>query len=635
MKKTLVFCLAGLLITVAGGCGSSDSDESADKNSGNTARLTIIQTTDLHHRAGGEGPFADYKPENPDTDDLTEGGYARLGGRISEIREEQEDAGIPVLLVDSGDFLMGTVYDMTLDDPVAFRFMEMMGYDAITLGNHEFDYGSAALAMIIGNARSGDTGFTVPIVASNMLTDGVPNTGDDGIEALQAGEAIRKDMLLTLPNGLKVGIIGLMGQEAGRYSPAAAPVSFEQSVESVQARVDDLKENQGAHIVIALSHSGVENTDPDAPEGEDIGLAQSVNGIDVIASGHQHGMTEELLVVNDTHIFCTGHYGKNLSRLDITYDFDTGKIKSHALENTPIDADIPAEPQISKMVSDTNARLDALLSSVQPGLTLAGTVAFSDFALPFPEKPEESAMGNLAADAMRSLLEGRFPNPMGIVANGTIRDGFYGGPISFADLYNVLPLGITSAGDQESMIPGYPLIYAFLSAEDIRNLIWVSHNLATSPNGSPDYFLNFSGIRYELADGGAAGLVPSEVDIVPDPLNTAIVSGDFDNDGPYPVVMELYLLMMLPQLDGILEASGLPALGITPMTHRGTPLNMSDPESEDHYLNFRIMNPVGNQEVKNWQALLEYVSGLGTIPENYDPNGTGEAMGRAALPQSR
>lgn len=627
MKKTLVCLLAAVPLAFTGGCGSSD-----DNDSENIARLTIIQTTDVHHRASGEGPFASHNPEeNPDTDDFTEGGYVRLGGRISEIRAEQEAAEIPVLLVDSGDFLMGTVYDMTVDDPVAFKFMEMMKYDAVTLGNHEFDYGSAALAMIMENAQNSDTGFTVPIVASNLLTDGVPNTGDDGIEALRSGGYIRENMLLTLPNGLKVGIIGLMGQDAARFSPAAAPVRFDQSAEFVQARVDDLKKNQGAHIVLALSHSGIVNTG-ETPEGEDVTLAENVSGIDIIASGHMHSMTEEVVVVNGTYIFCAGHYGKNLSRLDITYDFDTGKIEAQSLENTAIDANVPADPRIAAMLTEVNAKLDMALGGLQPGLTLAGTVASSDFALPYSEKPEESAIGNFAADAIRSVLTGKFPNPIGIVSNGTIRDGFYGGPVSFADIYNVLPLGITNAGDQEMMIPGYPLIYGFLTPEDVRSMIWISHNLTTPPSGSPDYFLSFSGISYTIADGGAAGMLPSEINIVPDPLNTSVVTGDFDNDGPYPVVMELYLLMMLPRVDGILVENGLPSLGITAMTPRGTPFNMSDPESDDHYLNFRVMDASGTQEIKNWQALLQYAGELGAIPENYDPNGTAEAMGRVRLP---
>ncbi|RJP91608.1 MAG: hypothetical protein C4518_07805, partial [Desulfobacteraceae bacterium] len=187
MEKKCLLIVSVLMLFALTGC--SDSHHSAppetsppELSDGDVVSFTLLQTTDVHHRASGSGSFLTYSPgdgmDSSDGFDQTQGGYARLTTKIAEARLAAMAQKIPTVLVDSGDFLMGTVYDMTMGDtPAAFYFMEFMNYDAVTFGNHEFDYGPAGLAMILNNARGEDgTGFTVPIVESNMKTDGVAGT---------------------------------------------------------------------------------------------------------------------------------------------------------------------------------------------------------------------------------------------------------------------------------------------------------------------------------------------------------------------------------------------------------------------------------------------------------------------------
>jgi 2',3'-cyclic-nucleotide 2'-phosphodiesterase (5'-nucleotidase family) len=130
-------------------------------------KITILQTTDLHHHANG----ADHVglDVDPDTGRGTVGSYARIASYITNVRFT---AGHPVVLVDSGDWTMGTLYDLTLGGvPLALGFMKLMQYDCVTLGNHEFDYTSTGLARILAAAQKA-FGFRTPIVASNMSLGG-------------------------------------------------------------------------------------------------------------------------------------------------------------------------------------------------------------------------------------------------------------------------------------------------------------------------------------------------------------------------------------------------------------------------------------------------------------------------------
>ncbi|MDM8518239.1 metallophosphoesterase [Desulfobacterales bacterium HSG16] len=630
------------------GCSKDDNGGEIPPPPWETVSLTILQTTDLHNRASGVGSFTSYSPKDErnnsgqpgssGTNDLTTGGFSRIAATINEIRSKQEAEDIPVLLFDSGDFLMGTVYDMTAAyDPLALRFFELMEYDAITLGNHEFDWATTGLALTISSAVQNT--FTVPIIATNMKTDydmssGI-NQGVEGLKMLAQSGVIRKNSIFTLSNGLKVGVIGLMGQAADAYSPAAKPLTFAHDAEFIQAAVDDLRDNQGAQLIIALSHSGL--IDPqNTPHGDDIDLAGKVSGIDIIASGHEHEMTEEVVTVNDTHIFCAGSYGKNLARLDVVYNKVQNKVEEINLINTAINDSIPGDSFINRTVTAANEALNKLLSSAIPDLTLERTVGSASFALNRPPDAVESSMGNICADSVRSILaeNPNIVNPIGVVANGNIRDSFRPGLISFSDLYNVMPLGITNATDQAMTIPGYPLFYAFLSPEDIKKLIWVSLNIPPALHSS-DYYLNISGLVYTYGltvDGHPEyGLEAKTVELVDNPV-TGNKTGDFENDGPYPVAVNLYLLLMIPQLDAQLASLGMPPLNINMMTPTGASLNMADPDHPDYYLHYRIdSDPAadGVQEVKQWMSLLKYVSGMGSIPDAYND---GTAMGRA-LPE--
>src|ERR1043166_1684640 len=129
--------------------------------------ITILQTTDIHDHANGSGHVG--LDVDPATAMGTFGAYARIASYVGAVRNS---AGHPVILVDSGDWTMGTLYDLTLGSrPLALGFIGNMHYDAITLGNHEWDYTPKGLALMLSLAQSA-FGFQTPIVASNMNLNG-------------------------------------------------------------------------------------------------------------------------------------------------------------------------------------------------------------------------------------------------------------------------------------------------------------------------------------------------------------------------------------------------------------------------------------------------------------------------------
>ena len=455
-----------------------------------TVILTILQTSDLHHHASGYGPFLDYSPGTTNDDSVT-GGYARLATAINQVRQEQAEKDVPVLLVDSGDFLMGTSYDLTASDPLAFRFFNMMGYNAITLGNHEFDWAPAGLAMLISNSLAG--GFNVPIIATNMVTDS-EDSGDDGLEYFRAMGAISGKSVIELGNGLKVGLLGLMGEDADEKAPVAPPVTFNHDYTFIQSQVDELKTNDQAQLIVALSHSGVGSSGA----GDDANLANGVDGIDLIASGHQHTATHEAFNESGTLIFSPGEYGEYLSRMDVAYSISEGRVVDSRFALISIDDSIPGDPFVQGMIELYHAGINASLAPL--GVEIGSPISKTDFSLALLPL-QETGLGNLVSDANRTIATqlvaySADPTPFAfsVVPSGVIRhniDPGMTGYITFADIYGTLPLGISP--DAAQPLPGYPLMSVYLTAAEIRNVLEAGLTLA--PSLGSDYYLNFSGVR--------------------------------------------------------------------------------------------------------------------------------------------
>lgn len=605
-------------LTVSGELNGGEAFSGTDTIKGilpakNQLEFTILQTSDVHDHASGYGPFLDYTPFVLN-DDGVRGGFARLATLIGGVRQNQAVAGIPTLLFDSGDFNMGTAYDLTADNPINLQFIQAMGYDAITLGNHEFDWGPQGLAMLLGNGLS--HGFSVPIVASNMESNG------SALDLLPSGAIVNKK-IITLQNGIKIGLLGLMGPDADEKAPVAPPVTFDHDYGFIQSKVNDLRNNDGVDLVVVLSHGGVENDGT----GDDAKLAQNVSGIDIIASGHYHTATHSAIVTgpSNTIIFSPGAYGEYLSRLDAIYSPDLDRVVGFEMNLLDVNDTVPGNPAIQQMVEGYNAAISTILTN--SGLPqLSSPISSTSFDLglsPF----QVTGLGSLCADAVRNVANAVAPfnypdSPIdiGVVASGVIRDPLLKGNtgvISFMDTYNCLPLGISP---YQTTPPGYPLMHAYLNGMEVYTMCEVG--LSLSQMIGTDYYLNFSGLKivYDPSQAMAWHGVQAVYLYSPaDPFCTGTPTqiNPYDPDKLYHVAVDLYALQMLNVVTGY----GFP---IAPKKADGTPLTSAD------YINYRIdaTPDPGVIELKEWMALLNYLPTLGgTVPAAiYGPGGA--VMGR-------
>ncbi len=259
--------------------------------------ITILHTNDTHSQI-------DPLPDNDRN--AGKGGVARRATLVKRIRKENPNT----LLVDAGDAFQGTPYFNFYKGEVEYKTMSGIGYDAGTLGNHEFDNGVEALATALKFA-------TFDVVSSNYDVKGTPLQG-----------LIKPYTVKTL-GGIRVGLFGLGISPVGLITPANFKgVTYQDPIETAKAMVKILRASERCNLIVAMSHLGFYRN----PRPREIGdgqVAAAVDGIDFIASGHTHTFMEEPERVRqpcgqETVIFQVGRSGIYVGRVDFT--FHTGKV---------------------------------------------------------------------------------------------------------------------------------------------------------------------------------------------------------------------------------------------------------------------------------------------------------------------
>ena len=276
---------------------------SALADASDSGSLRILFTHDLHASlepakvADENGRFSEA------------GGFARLA---TAIREARADSPESTLLVDAGDYSVGTLYQAleTTQSP-ELRLMGMMGYEAVTVGNHEFDCTITGFADSLNAAvQSGD-------VLPAYVMSNISLPGDDAkTEALRAAMDAYgvTEYTVVEKSGFRIGIFGVLGEEALADAPMSAPAVFEDIADAAKRMVEILKKEEKVDLVVCLSHSG---TNEDVSESEDEQLAKAVPDIDVIISGHTHTVLQQPIVTGDTIIVSCGSDSAYLGQLDI------------------------------------------------------------------------------------------------------------------------------------------------------------------------------------------------------------------------------------------------------------------------------------------------------------------------------
>jgi 5'-nucleotidase/UDP-sugar diphosphatase len=574
--------------------------------------FTILHTNDLHSNFIGMAPAADYTPLTLN-DDNTRGGYARLATKIRERRAATEGLG-PVLVLDAGDFTTGTAFAAaTRETGGELRLLAMLGCDATTFGNHDFNFGPKGTAATISAAV--EAGQVPAILAAN--TDfSASAQGVVGLQQLAAQGRIRKYLVIER-GGIRFGLFGVLGREAATYAVSAAPVTFTDPVDAARATVAMLRNNEKVDVVIALSHGGVHtNADGTYTDGADVTLAAEVAGIDVVVGGHSHTvLTSPIMAKGRTPVVQAGHNGRFLGELTVT--IDGGVLAVDACQAHPIDDTILGDAAISQTIEGFKKRVTELVFAPrgfainQPLVRIETdlTNASSDLAA-------STVLANLCTDAFRKATGAR----IALTANGLMRNGLSRGNTGVQTVYDVFAVAPLGTGVLDTT-PGNTLVTGYLTGKEIKNVL--EFCLSGSPARPGDYFPRASGLRFTYDPARP------QFDMV-----TEVALGDLDrgysaiditgaDSQIYGVTSPLFfalLVIAIPKFtDGRLTLVAKDKQG-KPLQSRVAAVAVPLQETPDLLpqagTSIDVVEMVGTTaqsdpvEIKEWQAIMKYLQAL-------------------------
>jgi 5'-nucleotidase/UDP-sugar diphosphatase len=412
--------------------------------------ITIIHTNDTHSRLLED----DYNGII---------GFAKIAALIKEAKEVNPNT----LVLDAGDTLHGMPIVNISKGENAIKVLEAAGYDYMTLGNHDFNYGYERLLELRDMTSLG-------MLNANILKD---------------GENLFTPYVIEEVAGIKIGIFGLTTPETTyKTSPTNVEgLTFEDPIEISQKIVEELKEQ--TDVIIGLVHIGLDESSVVTSKE----IAEKVEGIDILIDGHSHTFLETGLLVNDTLIAQTGEHGKNLGYVNI--EISDGKIvnKTSQLVSAEAVAEVEPDMEVTNLIEEINEANKEMFDKV-----VATTDIFLDGARE-NVRTKETNLGNLSADAVRAAAG----SDIGFVNGGNIRISLEPGSITFGMLAELFPFGNTV---QVKKITG----------EDLLKVLEQSVSGYPATSGG---FLQVSGMVFSFDPSKEVGSRVVEVTVGNEPLN--------------------------------------------------------------------------------------------------------------------
>jgi len=584
---------------------------------GSRKTFTILHTNDMHSNFIGMGPASDYTPFKPN-DDQTRGGYARIAAVLASRRKARTAQG-PVLVLDAGDFSMGTAFAAASREIGGeLQVMSRMGYDATTFGNHEFDLGPDGLAQAITVASKAGP---IPAVLSTNTDFTVKDAALDGLRQLSAAGLIRRYLVIER-GGLRFGVFGVLGKEAQFYTGGAGAVKFLDAVESATAVVKQLREVEKVDVVIALSHGGVtKDAEGKFRTGDDVHLAEAVPGIDVVIGGHSHTeLSEPILASGRTPVVQTGKEGKNVGELVISLDDGVTTVESYRLH--PIDDSIAGDRAVAAEIDRLKQGVSAAVFASR-GYRVDQPLAIAPQDLPntFTDIAAGTLLANLVSDAHRKATQA----DIGFTVNGLMRAPILRGKTGVVTVYDVFAVAPLGAGIAD-MTAGSALVTAYFTGQELKNIL--EFFLVDNPAHPGEMFPRASGLRCRY------DLTRPKLDVV-----TSVELGDFDRGYRaidttgkdarlYSFTCPLYVGVILVAIPKYTKGK----LTLVPKRKDGQPMTskveaLDAPKENSGYL----LAPPGQvdpdsiataagtgapREIKEWQAIMDHLRDL--------PAGNGE-----------
>lgn len=528
------------------------------------------------------------------------GGFARMNTLIEAQRAQNPDT----LVIDGGDFSMGTLIQTVFETQAAeLRMLGYLGCDVTTLGNHEFDYRSKGLANMLTSAQA--SGDAVPaMVVCNVDWDTMEAEGlTEGQQRLKdAFDAYGVSDYTVLEKGdVDIAVVGVFGKDALACAPTCE-LKFEEPIEAVKQTVADIKANEDVDMIVCVSHSG---TWEDESKSEDELLAKAVPDLDLILSGHTHTEIEEPIQHGSTYVVSCGEYGKNLGELTLTQQAD-GRWAMSAYELIPITSDIAAHAATQQAIDNFMDTVDTDYLA-RFGYTKDQVLAENDIVFSTQKDleniHEEHNLGDIIADAYVYAVENAadydgVPVDLAVVPSGTVRDTYARGDITVEQVFNSFSLGIGADG-----VPGYPLISVYLTGREIRTAAEIDASVSDFMTTARLYCsgLNFTYNPHRLLLNKV-----TDVCLEDDGQRVAL-----EDDKLYRIVADLYSGQMLSAVTDMSYG----VLSIVPKYADGTPIT----DFED------VIITENGRELKAWDSIARYMAsfsdtdgdGIANVPAYY------------------
>lgn len=555
-------------------------------------KVDLLFTSDLHSYVESYDKKIDGVQKNI-------GGFARLKTLIDDKRKENPDT----LVIDCGDIVMGTLPQALMDtEAVELRLLSQFGYDAITYGNHEFDYGAKALADMYEKALETEKNrpeFVICNVDWNA-TDEYTTVLRTGMEKYGINDYVMIDK-----GGVKIAITGVLGIDAIKCAPTCE-LTFKDPIESVKETVKKIKEVENPDMIVCLSHSG---TGSALGKTEDEELAKAVPDLDVIVSGHTHTVLMDGITIGDTHILSCGAYGVYTGSMSFTKK-ENGRWNMDEYKLILMDDSISEDEGVLNRIDEVNAIIDEKI--LKPYGISATDVIAQNKNIDFEDEQStydlhtEMKLCNLLSDSYRYMANTtpvgqKHPFDVSVVPSGTVRGSFTYGDITVADAFRALSLGQGPDGNV-----GYPLVELYLTGKELRTVAEVDASISDLMTTARLYT---SGVAFEFNPNRM--ILNKIVDVWCTPAFLSDSYEKLDDKKLYHIVTDSYSMSMLGAVTDM--SKGL--LSVIPKDENGDEIT--------NFENCIIYDSDGN-ELKAWVALEKYLdsfsgdeTGMSQVPEYY------------------
>ena len=457
--------------------------------------LHILHTNDLHSRIEAINEFDSTCDAETTAAGECFGGVARVAAKVKELRDKITAEGGNVIVLDAGDQYQGSLFYMTYKGKDVAEFMTAIGYDAMAVGNHEFDDGPEGLAILADGVEFPVLSGNLDLSQSNVLNGKVEN-------------AVTLDV-----GGEKIGIVSALAMDTPETASPGPNVIFQDDIDSLKADVQELTD-QGVNKIIALTHVGYLR---------DQDFAKEVPGLDAIVGGHSHTLLGDMegaegpyptMVAGpdgtEVPIATAYAYSKYLGHLTLTFD-DNGTLTKAEGQPVLLDNSVPEDEAIAARVKEMAAPIEELRQKV-----VAETAAPIDGDRSSC-RVKECEMGNLVTGAMLERVKDQGIT-IAIANGGGLRASIDQGPVTMGEVYTVLPFQNTLATFQ-------------LKGADVVTAL---ENGASQYEESAGRFSQVAGLKYTVDPAAEPGSRISDVMVMADgdwkPIDPAATYGVVSNN---------------------------------------------------------------------------------------------------------